>query len=158
MRAFSASTSDCPVAPTPGASFVPRANTTSTLAHESSAAEARADHEAGAANEQTTMAPTASVAKMEDSAARTVNLPILTTKGVTVLMIWFPFSVPLVSLQCLSDALPPISQAPDLGFRGMRVIYATNGGRVVDEGQLRRNAWAFGVSRCRRGRFRTVWR
>src|SRR5258705_3031375 len=105
MRALSASTNDWPVAPTPGASFVPRANTTSTLAHESSAAEALADHDAGAANEPTRIAPTASVAKMEDSAARTVNLRILTTKGVTVLMMWFPFSVPLASLQCLSDAL-----------------------------------------------------
>jgi hypothetical protein len=41
------------------------------------------------------IAPTASVAKMEDSAARTVSLRILTTKGVTVLTIWFPFSDPV---------------------------------------------------------------
>jgi hypothetical protein len=51
------------------------------------AAEALADHEVGAANEPTRIAPTASVAKMEDSAARTVNLPILTTKGMTALII-----------------------------------------------------------------------
>jgi hypothetical protein len=35
------------------------------------------------------------VAKMEDSAARTVNLRILTTKGVTVLIIWYLFPVPI---------------------------------------------------------------
>src|SRR5258705_6801418 len=118
MRALSASTNDWPVAPTPGASFVPRANTTSTLAHESSAAEALADHEAGAANEPTRIAPTASAAKMEDSAARTVNLLILTTKGVTVLMMWFLF--PVVSLQCLSDFLAVISGMPDLRFREVK--------------------------------------
>jgi hypothetical protein len=33
MRAFSASMNACPVAPTPGASKVPRANTTSTAGH-----------------------------------------------------------------------------------------------------------------------------
>jgi hypothetical protein len=63
------------------------------------------------------MAPTASVAKMEDSAARTVNLPILTTKGVTVLMIVPLPCSPLLSLQCLSDNLPPTSGMPDLRFR-----------------------------------------
>ena len=54
---------------------VPRANTTSTLAHESSAADGLGRQLAGAASEPTTIAATASAAKIVDSAARTVRLP-----------------------------------------------------------------------------------
>jgi hypothetical protein len=54
-----------------------------------------------------------------------------------VLMMWFPFSVPLASLQCLSDALLATSETRDLRFRKSQVICTTNERRVGDKGQLR---------------------
>jgi hypothetical protein len=52
-----------------------------------------------------------------DSAARTVNVPILTTSGVTVLMIGSSSCSRSLSLQCLSDGLPLTSGRLDLRFR-----------------------------------------
>ena len=84
------------------------------LAHESSAALAVGVE---AASAPAAIAATASAAKTVDSAARTVALPILATRGVTVLMIWFPF--PFTSMFGWA-ALPGTSGRLDLRFRETR--------------------------------------
>ena len=90
------------------------------LGQESLAADARADNCAGAASEPTRIAATASAAKIVDSTARTVKVPILTTRGVTVLMIGSSSLFPLSSLQCLSGDLSAISGTSDVRFRDVK--------------------------------------
>src|SRR4029077_8538074 len=105
-------------------SFVPRANTTSTLAHESSAA---ALAEGASANEPVRIAITATAAKIVDTADRPVRVPILTTRGVTELMSWSLFPDPCPSLNCLSNDPARYKSPVASAIPGNLVIYTTCG-------------------------------